>query len=77
MESKEKLEVLANNLHKAIKGSLRRGDAFTKYSPSQFLIMLVGAPTGKTAMSFMREFWDILQNIIKPGNRISSTMLPL
>ncbi len=43
MESKEKLEVLANNLHKAIKGSLRRGDAFTKYSPSQFLIMLVGA----------------------------------
>lgn len=42
MESSEKLEVLSNNLHKSIKGSLRRGDFFTKYSPSQFLIMLVG-----------------------------------
>lgn len=42
LESREKLEVLSENLHVAIKGSLRRGDSFTKYSPSQFLILLVG-----------------------------------
>ncbi len=42
LESREKLEVMSANLHLAIKGSLRRGDSFTKYSPSQFLILLVG-----------------------------------
>lgn len=42
LESREKLKVLSEQLHPAIKGSLRRGDSFTKYSPSQFLILLVG-----------------------------------
>ena len=42
LESREKLEVMSEQLHLAIKGSLRRGDSFTKYSPSQFLILLVG-----------------------------------
>ncbi len=43
LENKEKLEVLSENLHKAIRSSLRRGDCFTKYSPSQFLILVVGS----------------------------------
>ncbi len=43
LENKEKLEVLSETLHKAIRGSLRRGDCFTKYSPSQFLILVVGS----------------------------------
>ncbi len=43
LENKEKLEVLSESLHKAIRSSLRRGDCFTKYSPSQFLILVVGS----------------------------------
>ncbi len=54
LEEKEKLEVLSQNLHKAIRSSLRRGDCFTKYSPSQFLIMLVGASADNCQMIYER-----------------------
>lgn len=36
------LEGISKKLHDAIKQSLRRCDTFTRYSPSQFLILLVG-----------------------------------
>lgn len=62
MESKEKLEVLANNLHKAIKGSLRRGDVFTKYSPSQFLIMLVGVNRENCDVIYERILGDFTEH---------------
>ena len=52
--SREKLEVLSENLHLAIKGSLRRGDSFTKYSPSQFLILLVGTNQENCDLIFRR-----------------------
>ena len=42
MENTEKLEEMSGKLHEAIRISLRRSDFFTKYSPSQFLVMLVG-----------------------------------
>lgn len=42
MENEKKLEVLANELYITIQKCLRRGDCFTKYSPSEFLILLVG-----------------------------------
>lgn len=42
MENEEKLEIMSQELHKAIKRGLRRGDSFTKYSPSQYILLLVG-----------------------------------
>ena len=42
MENSEKLGEMSGKLHEAIRISLRRSDSFTKYSPSQFLVMLVG-----------------------------------
>lgn len=54
MENKEKLEVLSEELHKAIRSSLRRGDCFTKYSPSQFLILVIGATQENCNMIFKR-----------------------
>ena len=42
MEQGEKLEQLAGKLGDAIHSSLRRGDAFTRYSASQYLVMLGG-----------------------------------
>lgn len=54
LESREKLEVMASDLHLAIKRSLRRGDSFTKYSPSQFLILLVGTNQENCEVIFRR-----------------------
>lgn len=54
LENKEKLEVLSQNLHKAIRSSLRRGDCFTKYSPSQFLILVIGANQENCQMIYKR-----------------------
>ncbi len=54
MENKEKLELLSEELHKAIKTSLRRSDCFTKYSPNQFLILLIGAHSDNCPMIFDR-----------------------
>jgi GGDEF domain-containing protein len=42
METGDKLDYMSEELHKSIKHCLRRGDSFTKYSPSQFLLLLVG-----------------------------------
>ena len=42
MEVCDKLGEMSGKLHEAIRISLRRSDSFTKYSPSQYLIMLVG-----------------------------------
>lgn len=42
MENGEKLDEMSKELYQAIEGSLRRGDAFTKYSASQYLVMLLG-----------------------------------
>lgn len=38
----EKLNEMSDGLYQSIKDSLRRGDSFTKYNPSQFLILLMG-----------------------------------
>lgn len=54
MESSEKLEVYSQKLHQAIKGSLRRGDSFTKYNPAQFLILLVGTSRENCDLIFRR-----------------------
>ena len=42
MKASDKLDEMAEELYHAIQNSLRRSDAFTKYSRSQFLVMLVG-----------------------------------
>ena len=42
MENSKKLDEMSEGLFYAIKGSLRRGDSFTKYNPSQYLAILVG-----------------------------------
>ena len=42
MEQGEKLDRLAAALSEAIQDSLRRGDAYTRYSASQYLVMLGG-----------------------------------
>lgn len=42
MKTSEKMEEMAAELHVILRNTLRKSDAFTKYSPSQFLVMLVG-----------------------------------
>lgn len=42
MKNEQKLNAMAEELFDSIKHSLRRGDSFTRFSPSQFLILLVG-----------------------------------
>lgn len=42
MEESEKLDEMSLELHRAIKGSLRSSDSFTKYNKAQYLVMLVG-----------------------------------
>lgn len=42
MEDKEKLDAMSDELFSAIRYSLRRCDSFTRYSPAQFLLLLVG-----------------------------------
>lgn len=54
MENKEKLEVLSEKLFQSIKNGLRRGDSFTKYSPSQFLVLLVGTNRENCDLIFRR-----------------------
>lgn len=54
MENTGKLEVYSEKLHLAIKGSLRRGDSFTKYNPAQFLILLVGTNRENCDLIFRR-----------------------
>ncbi|WP_066644414.1 AfsR/SARP family transcriptional regulator [Christensenella timonensis] len=39
--SGEKTKKIMEDVQKSIKASLRRGDAYTRYSPSQFLVMLM------------------------------------
>ncbi len=40
-ESGDRTKKITENIHTAVKASLRRGDAYTRYSPSQFLLMLM------------------------------------
>lgn len=40
-ESGERMSAVVERFHEAIGHSLRRGDAYTRYSPSQFLLMLM------------------------------------
>lgn len=54
MENREKLDVMSMELHRAVKSSLRRGDSFSKYSPSQFLILLVGTNQENCDVIFRR-----------------------
>ena len=42
MKNEQKLNAMAEELFDSIKHSLRRVDSFTRFSPSQFLILLVG-----------------------------------
>lgn len=42
MKASDKLEEMASELHVVLRNTLRKSDSFTKYSQSQFLIMLVG-----------------------------------
>lgn len=43
LQNKDRLKVLSEELDHTIKCSLRKGDSYTRYSPNQFLILLVGA----------------------------------
>lgn len=54
MENLNKLEILSNELQNSIQHCLRRGDSFTKYSPSQFLILLVGTNKENCGIIFDR-----------------------
>ena len=42
LEPGEKLKEAAASLHEVICDSLRRGDLYTRYSPNQFLVLLIG-----------------------------------
>ena len=53
MENEKKLEPMTQHLQDTIQKTLRKGDCFTKYSPSQFLILLAG--TDKKSSYLVRE----------------------
>jgi DNA-binding SARP family transcriptional activator len=42
LEDKKRLATAATGLHRAIRATLRQGDLYTRYSSSQFLILLLG-----------------------------------
>lgn len=54
MDNEKKLELLSGELGNSIRHCLRRGDSFTKYSPSQFLILLVGINEENCSIVFDR-----------------------
>lgn len=73
MENREKLDVMSMELHRAVKNSLRRGDSFSKYSPSQFLILLVGTNQENCDIIFRRIAARFTQNM-DPGTNIWNIM---
>lgn len=54
LKDRERLNESADILQEAIKESLRRGDCFTHYTESQFLILLVGTEEERCEMIFHR-----------------------
>lgn len=54
MEKPEKLAIMMEELQNAIQHCLRRGDSFTKYSASQYLILLIGTNKENCGMIFER-----------------------
>lgn len=49
LEKGERIEVLSEELSEAIRGALRRGDLYTRYSINQYLILLLDLDTGDCA----------------------------
>ena len=54
LEDAGKLSAMSGKLMSAIKHCLRKGDSFTRYNPSQFLILLVGTNKEKCGLIFER-----------------------
>lgn len=54
MESGKRLDQMMEELNRTIKVCLRRGDCYTRYSASQFLILLVGTNKEDCGMIFER-----------------------
>ena len=54
MENQAKLDMLSEELMASIRHCLRRGDSFSRYNPSQFLILLVGTNKENCGMIFER-----------------------
>ncbi len=63
-EDEKILEAISNKLHSAIKQSLRRCDTFTRFSPSQFLILLVG-----TEGESCKGIFDRIVNSLSKGEK--------
>lgn len=61
MPEKKKRTVTMENLRDCIMNSLRCGDVFARYSPSQYIVMLVGASyenSGRIAQRIMDRYHD-------------------
>ena len=54
LEKPEKLELLSEELQNTIHHCLRKGDSFTKYSPSQYLVLLIGTNKENCGLIFDR-----------------------
>ncbi len=54
LEDADKLSAMSGKLMSAIKHCLRKGDSFTRYNPSQFLILLVGTNKENCGLIFER-----------------------
>lgn len=50
----EELELLSEELQNTIQHCLRKGDSFTKYSPSQYLVLLIGTNKENCGLIFDR-----------------------
>ena len=76
LEDPDKLGNMSEELMVAIKHCLRKGDSFTRYNPSQFLILLVGTNRENCGLIFNRiEKW--FARNINPGRNILNSILPL
>lgn len=77
LEQKEKLEVLSQNLHKSIKNSIRRGDCFSKYSPTQFLILLIVENEDICQLIYNRILTHFIQQNKSWKNNIEYSVFPV
>lgn len=62
IEAGDKLDYMSLELQRAIKRSLRRGDCFTKYSSSQFVLLLIGTNKEKCSVIFDRIQKNFCEN---------------
>ena len=74
LEKPEKLELLSEELQNTIQHCLRKGDSFTKYSPSQYLVLLIGTNKENCGLIFDRIRKYFLPESTEAGTNMWNSM---